>query len=282
MHDAEHRLDSPERPGRCQAPAVIALFSGQYEEAAEHAQRWVALARAADDDEQIALSLIMLAAVHLYRGELDPGMSTAEEAVEAARRLGAPGLLSNALGVLGGILDQRDHAGDPEQGDPLRAWGPRALAVLDEAAEFATLVGNQQMMNAVLFQTALNRRRRGEHDAALHAALDAAERAHDIGNPLGTALALLVVAFTLSDLSDHEPAVTLIAYVDHRLEPDALHPDGRAERAAALVATTDALGNERVAELERRGAALDEASAIDLGRRAAQSALGSPGRPALP
>jgi tetratricopeptide (TPR) repeat protein len=269
MHDAERRLDSPERPGRCQAPATLALLSGQHEEAAEHAQRWVALARAADDEEQIVQSLTMLATVQSWRGEFDVALPTSRAAVEGARKLGAPGLLSFALAVLGSILHQRDRAGDPE----------RALAMLDEAVQVATLVGNQQAMGLVLFQTAMIRRQQGEHDAALRAALDAAEGANHIGTPGPAAVALLTAACILSDLGEHEPAVTLVGYAD-RVHAIPWIGELGAGRAAARGAATETLGNERVTDLERRGAALDDTAAIKLGRQAAQHALESSRRSA--
>jgi len=269
MHDAERRLDSPPRPARCQAPATLALFSGQLEEAAEHAQRWVALARATNDDEQMVQSLTMLAGVQAFRREFDVALATSEAAVEAARQLGAPGLLSFALAILGGQLRQRDGAGDLE----------RALAVLDEAVQVATLVGNQQAMNYVVFQTAMIRRRQGDHDAALHAVVDAAEAAHHIGNPAPAAVALRIAAYILSDLGEHEPAVTLIGYADRVIRAP-LADEWAAEQAAAIAAATETLGSERVTDLERRGAALDDAAAVELGRRAARHALESSRRSA--
>jgi len=262
MSDAERRLGSPERPGRCQAPTTLALFSGQFEEAAEHAQHWVALARAAGDDEQIVQSLTILTTVQAWGGELDVALSTGEAAVEAARRLGAPGLLAFALVGHGSNLVQRDRPGDSE----------RALAVLNEALELATVVGNHQAMSAVLINTAHIRRRQGDAAAALGAALDAVEMFHHIGSPGPVAPGLLTVAQILSDLGEHEPAVMLIGYADH-VHRIPWTGELVADRTAALAAATEALGKEHLDELERRGATLDDAAAIELGRRAAQPAL---------
>ena len=258
MNDAERRLGSPERPGRCQAPTTLALFSGHFEQAAEHAQHWVALARAAADEEQIVQSLTILTTVQAWRGELDTALSTGEAAVEAARRLGAPGLLSFALVGHGSNLVQRDRAGDPE----------RARVVLDEAVELATVVGNHQAISAALMNTAFIRRQQGDHDAALRAALDAVETFHHIGSQGPVAPGLLLVAQILSDLGKHEPAVMLIGYAD-RVHEMPWTGGIDADRVAALAAATEALGEERVVELERRGASLAAAAAIELARQAA-------------
>jgi hypothetical protein len=108
----------------------------------------------------------------------------------------------------------------------------------------------------------------------LRAAFDGAEAAHRIGNPAPAAIALRVAGYILSDLGEHEPAVTLMSYADRVIRAP-LANEWAAEQAAAIAAATEALGPERVTDLQHRGAALDATAAIEVGRQAAQRVLES-------
>jgi hypothetical protein len=190
----------------------------------------------------------------------DPELAvpTLEEAVDLGRSVGAPGILSWALSVLGTVLVETDQ--------------PEALSVLAEAAKYATLVGNAHAASHALAMAASLHRGQGEHDVALRMAAEGCDEARRVGTRLGIGGALFVTATSLSDLGDHESAVMLAAY------SSAIYSGQRTSRVEAahrelLDAATDALGAERVAELDRRGTNLTDEEAATLARDATEHAL---------
>ena len=120
------------------------------------AERWVALGRAADDDYQVVQGLTILAAAQMtFDGEL--AARTAEEAVDLGRRVGTPGILSWALSVLSTFVVD---AGEPDR-----------VSIVDEAAEYAALVGNGHAVAHCLAMAALLYRDAGEPRVALEKAI---------------------------------------------------------------------------------------------------------------
>ena len=112
----------------------------------------------------------------------------------------------------------------------------------------------------------------GEHDVALRTAAAACDEARRVGTRLGIGSALFATATSLSDLGDHESAVILAACAT------AIYSGqwtGRLEAAMSALrsSATDALGGERVAELDRRGTNLTDEEAATLARDATEHAL---------
>jgi predicted ATPase/class 3 adenylate cyclase len=257
MHAAEQRLNAEPSALRLQGPTTLALFGGEIAKSIEHAERWVELARAAADDYQLVQGLTILGSAYLIE---DPELAvrTLEEAVDLGRSVGAPGILSWALSVLGTFLVETNR--------------PEALSVLTEAAEYATLVGNAHAAAHALTMAASIHGGQGEHDVALRMAATACDEARRVGTRLGIGGALFATATSLSDLGDHESAVMLAAFAT------AIYSGqwaGRVEAARRdlLGAATDALGAERVAELDRRGTNLTDEEAATLARDASEHAL---------
>jgi hypothetical protein len=257
MYAAEERLGVEPAAQRMHGPTTLALFTGAFDEATGLAERWIALGRAADDDYQVVQGLTILAATQMtFDGEL--AARTAQEAVELGRQVGAPGILSWALSVLSSLI--------------VAALDSDRVSIVDEAAEYALLVGNGHAAAHTLAMAAVLYRGLGEPRIALEKAIAAGAEARRVGSRLGLATADFAAAGALLDLGELDAGVMLIAHegtIDTR-EWGSLPGDRRGElRAAAL----DALGAERVAELELSGAQLTDDGALDLARTAAERSL---------
>ena len=99
---SEAALGLPLNPANFQAPATIALFSGDIVAAGEHARRWIAVARDAGDHYQAVQGLTI--ALGRADRRLPEALRSIEEAVVEARRLGNPSNLSWAISVFGLFL----------------------------------------------------------------------------------------------------------------------------------------------------------------------------------
>ncbi len=131
---AEAALGLAPNPANFQAPATIALFSGDLAAAAEHARRWIAVAREAGDQYETVQGLSILPATLVE--DVPAGLRVIEQAVDEARRLGNPSSLSWALTVFGLFLTEVD----PQ----------RAIDVCEEAVALGTASGNQQGVASAL------------------------------------------------------------------------------------------------------------------------------------
>jgi hypothetical protein len=257
MYAAEERLGVEPAARRMHGPTTLALFSGQFEEATALAERWVALGRAANDDYQVVQGLTILAASQMsFDGEV--ATRTAEEAVDLGRRVGTPGPLSWALSVFCSLV--------VEEGRPDR------VSIVDEAAEYAALVGNGHGAAHTLAMAALLYRDLGEPRVALEKAVASGNEARRVGSRLVVGTALFAAATALFDLGERDAAVMLAAHAG-TIDPREWFGHMGELRRELFAAARDALGVERVAELEQRGAELTDDEALDLARDAAARAL---------
>jgi hypothetical protein len=143
---------------------------------------------------------------------------------------------------------------------------------VDEAAEYTILVGNGHAAAHTLGMAAILYRGLREPRIALEKAVAAGVEARRVGSRLGLATADFAAAGALLDLGEFDAAVMLMAHAGTIDTRDWVGRPGemRAElRAAAL----EALGAERVAELEHSGAQLTDDGALDLARSATERAL---------
>ena len=131
----------------------------------------------------------------------------------------------------------------------------RASALFDEAIELGTTIGDRHAVTTSNAMKALLAARAGQWRTALRASADAAEQQSQFGDPSLMVPSYWAAAVAFVGLGHFEPAAVLIAV------SDALGPRQGPSDGMALAAETDAevregVGDERLAELRARGAAL--------------------------
>jgi predicted ATPase/class 3 adenylate cyclase len=227
------------------AAGVLAFFQNDLKRARQHAEAWLELARARNDPFELAHALILVATSLLD----DPTRAAvvAEQAVRAARQVGAAGTLLYALLTQALALTEQD----PE----------RALKSLQEAADVAASLGDRAgAASAITSQGAIALRRRDWH-AALRAYAAGVEQHLQLGQPLLVELLGLATAF--AGMGCYEPAAVIfgLAHAMHAVHPStATAPDDLVQGAENTVAA--AFDTDQLTELEARGAAMDLASAV--------------------
>jgi predicted ATPase/class 3 adenylate cyclase len=239
-----------------QSAITYALFTGDLDTAIARAEACAAAATRDGDDYQRVQALTMVAAASQQR-DLAGATATMETAVELARRVGAPGILSWGLSVLGVFLAESD----PE----------RALVVMLEAEALCRLVGNDYGAAQALAGRALAYRRLGDFEAELRANRRAWEFATAVGARLSVAIGLAGAAFALADLGDIDSAVRLLGYSGTVFHD--FWGTGEPYRAEVLASALGALGPDRVDALTREGATLSDEAAVALAERATVAVL---------
>jgi predicted ATPase/class 3 adenylate cyclase len=245
------------RPADLQAPATIAIFSGDLDTAIERAREWVALARADNDRYELVQGLTFLAAA--LQADVPSVLRAVEEAVAEARQLGNPSSLSWALTVATLFLSDAD----PEA----------AIAVFEEAVELGRAAGNEQGVAAALGALAAAYVTLGDTERALTTHVDALRHALRLGDHFSLARMLATLASVLSGLGDYESASVVTGACDaFREVPDPL-PVVLKLRAQSIAACETALGRDLVAALQARGAAMHADEAVAFAIDAAEELL---------
>jgi tetratricopeptide (TPR) repeat protein len=243
------------------AQAILGFFRGDFEEARRHAAEWVELARASGDDYELAHAHTMLAsALQITEPTLDAAIATIEEAVHVARIAGIDTTLPYALPNLATWLPYEESE--------------RALALLDEATEISTRIGDRWGVANATHQKGHIAARHGEWRTTLRAIADAADQNLQLGALANVGLCHLAgVAFW--ELGLFEPAAVLIGKSDAMTEQRP--PDWILEmKAATDAALRETLGQEQTLMLAARGAALDITDAVAYLRGEADRALAAP------
>ena len=232
--------------------ATLTFFQGNVEQARHHAQEWVGLARASGDAYELAHALVMLGtALRSTEETLDAATATLDEAVRVARAAGIDTALTFGLVHLAVCLPLEESQ--------------RALALLDEAIEVATRIGDRQGVSSAIWFRALLAARRGDWRTALRAGADAAEQKLELGDLLPANGCLHAAGIALCALGSCEPTAVLFGRADastaERLRIDWI------DWIVELLAATDAalletLGEQQVATLAEQGAALETADAV--------------------
>jgi predicted ATPase/class 3 adenylate cyclase len=227
------------------AAGTVAQFQGDADLARQHGQAWVELAQAQNDLYELAHALILLGSA-LVADDPARAAAVADQAVQAARQVGAASTLLYALLVQGFAQAEPD----PE----------RALRSFREAAEVAASVGDRYgEAVAIANQGAIALGRR-DWQTALRAYAAAVEQHLQLGRPVAGELVGAATAF--ASIGCFEPAAVLMGLNDATFG-DNLGPvvPGDLARGVedAIVAVFD---TDRLAELRARGAALDVPSAV--------------------
>ena len=151
----------------------------------------------------------------------------------------------------------------------------RALALLDEAIEIGTRIGDRQSVSNAMGIKARIAARRGDWRTALQGAVDAAEQALEVGDHGLVSRSLSTAGVALCALGSCEPAAVLFG------KANAIQERWGPDTTLELLAATDAalletLGEQQVATLAARGAALDITDAVAYLHAEADRALAAP------
>ena len=234
---AEVALGLPPNPANFQAPATIALFSGDLAAAAERARDWIAAARDAGDRYETVQGLTILPAALV--DDVPSAIRTLEEAIDEARRLGNPSSLSWALTVFALFLMNVDPR--------------RAIDASEEAVTLGTETGNQQGVASALSALAYARARLGDHRGALPALVAAAAQQLEVGDHVTVSGTLLMVAATFTELEAHESSAIVHGAADQMNGDRGWFGPATEDRDRSIGASSAALGEARFAELRERG-----------------------------
>ena len=226
-------------------------------------EEWVALARESGDEEELAHSLVMLGTA-LTRTEETPDATIAalDEAVRVARGAGIDTALTFGLGNLAIALPLEETE--------------RALALLDEAIEVATRIGDRQASSSAISYRAALEARRGDWRAALRGGADAAEEKLELGDAVLMGWTLYWAGVALCALGSCEPAAVILGRAD-ALTLERFGPRWMVESVAAMEsALLDVLGERQLATLVAKGAALETTDAVAYLRAEADRVLAAP------
>jgi predicted ATPase/class 3 adenylate cyclase len=232
------------------AAGVLAFFQGDAKRARQHAEASLELARAGNDPFELAHALVLLATALL--DDPAPAAAVAEQAVRAARQVGAAGTLLYALLAQALALTEQD----PE----------RALNSLQEAADVAASLGDRAGAASAITNQAAIAMRRCDWPTALRAYAAGIEQHLQLGQPISTELIGVATAFAGTEC--YEPAAVIfgLAHALFAAHPStAMAPDDLVQGAEDAVSA--AFDPNKLAELKARGAAMDLASAAAYLRR---------------
>jgi predicted ATPase len=239
------------------AASVLALFQGNIDAAQQHTQTWVDLARASQDPSDLAPALTVYA-ITRYANATE-AVVIAEEAVRVARDTGIPSQLLDALFTLTPLIG-RDQ--------PVRAH-----ALLNEAADVAWKLGDQQAIATVVGHQARSAIAQKDWPTALRAATHAAEQ--HLRGGMSPALGPVVTsaAIALAHLHRVEPAAILAGHADARYPALLLDQEAQKILAATDQLILHTLGATRTAELKAHGATLTNGDAVTYLRSQRDQAL---------
>jgi predicted ATPase len=256
------RLDTAEatlgsrQAAACQGRAVVEFFRGDLDGARLHAEEWVERAREAGDRYELAHALILFGSTM----QSDPARSlaTIEEAVRIARDAGILSALSIGLTALSGQTFGSDRAIADIPPDELAD----GLALLDEAVEVGTAIGDRQAVSITMTNKAFIAAQLGEWRPALRASADAAVQHLQLGALNGLFGPLWAAAIAFVGVGHLDVAAVLIGAADAR------GPRWwRGDWSGGIMGSTEAavlegLGEAPLAALRERGGALDPAEAV--------------------
>jgi predicted ATPase len=242
--EAQERLGT-QHPVVGIASAAVAFLTGDSERAHQHVQEGIRQARASGDPFALSGALTLLGATQVA-WDLEQATATLEEAVQIARDAGLASLLADELPLLAGMLGTTH----PEE----------ALPILDEARDIGLLVGNRLAVSQVAVMHGYLAIWRGDWDAALRAACDAADQQLALGDLAMLPTACAGAAVALAHLDACEAAAVLFGASDNwAASYGADWTEELARTEAILVAT---LGEDKVSALRARGQATPAADVV--------------------
>lgn len=236
----------------------VLYYRGQPTQAADVCQRMVRSARLSGDDARLVHALYMAAVGLASDGRADEGARLAEQAMSIARRIQNPSALASASYARALMLEPLD----PD----------RSASLLEEAVDHGSTVNNRWIVAFARTELVSLAGRRGDLDGALRLAsvvIDTWYRAGDWANQW---LTMRHVAGVLAQRGDFEDAATLHGAVRVASAEMAMPIEASDRRrvGAILDRLPDALGPDRLADVESLGASMSDAQVV----RHAQDIIG--------
>jgi hypothetical protein len=148
----------------------------------------------------------------------------------------------------------------------------RELALHQESIDAATALGDHRLVATAIASREGTRAREGDWPASLRANADAAQQYRDGGNMMSCLVLLRTAAMALTAMGHFGPGAVIFGYADEQ-GPRRGSEEYMSYVISADAALLDALGEQRLAELKARGAALDLPNAIDFLRAEADRVL---------
>ena len=240
---------------------TLAHFRDDFAEARRHGEELVELARASGDPYELAGAFITYGGALHSAETLDAAVAATEESVRVARAGGIDNTLVFALSNLATWLPYEESQ--------------RALTLLDEAIEVSTRIGERLDVSYATGIKAEIAARHGDWRTALQISVEAAEQMLELGAYWYMTRPLYWAGVALCALGSYEPAAVVLG------NPNAITERWLPEWIVELGAATDAtlretLGQQQVARLAARGAALDITDAVAYVHAEADRALAAP------
>ncbi len=259
--DLRDRLDTAAcgLPERVLGNALI--YQGQHEEAIEHLERFVEVARAAERPGRLAHAMYMRSVAQTSIGDPAGGAELAEQARAVADASGSPTARSQAAYAAGLALVHVDADG--------------AVRLLEDASELAGSVGNRWMQAFALTESLWLRARRGEVETALAGYREVVGTWFRGGDWANQWLSLRHVAGLLAALGHDEEAALLSGAVEAAGATSALPfaPQDAEELRRLSRGLAARLGPTELARTQRGGALLREDAAVSLALQAIDAAV---------
>jgi predicted ATPase/DNA-binding SARP family transcriptional activator len=221
--------------------ADVALYEGDVDAALGYYAEQVMIARRDADPIRLVWTLYYVAICHAALRTPQLGLPAAEESLRVARATANPTAESMARYALGLVLKKADP--------------PRALALLDEAADLAASVRNSWWEGIALMEAAATRGVHGDPAVAARAFLDVIDQWDRVGDRTQQWLNLRYVVRLLVRIGAEQDAVTLHHYLLAAGRPSSLD----ASRAGRLL---DGPGGERFGAAAAGGASMSAAEAV--------------------
>ena len=225
--------------------ADVAMYEGDVDAALRHYEAEVAIARRGEDPIRLVWTLYYVAICQAVRRTPGLGLPAAEESMRVAESTANPTAQSSARYALGLVLKKTDP--------------PRALALLDQAADLAGSVHNFWWEGIALMEAAATRAVHGDPAVAATAFVGVLDHWDRVGDWTQQWLNLRYVVRLLVRLGADEDAVALHHCLLAAVKPSPLEADS----AARLL---DGPGGKRFTAAAVRGSGLSAAEAVALAR----------------
>ena len=228
------------------AAGVLAFFRGNLAQTRRQAGTWVELARASGDQYELSHALVLLATG--LQPDSARAIVAAEEAVRTARDAGIASALLYALQILANLLPPEDSV--------------RSYALLEEAAEVGSMLGDRQAVASVAQMKASVALGLGEWHQALRDSSNSARQYLEIGQSIYVVPPAFTASVAFAHTGRFEVAAVLLGFVEVRVGIDEAHAQILEQLNFVQTATIEALGEREVSLLRERGGALDFTEAL--------------------
>ena len=228
--------------------ALLAAFAGDLDQSRHLAEAWVDAARASGNIVRLSNAAQFLYLMNDSTGRIDDANAAYEDAVRVARDAGS-------VTDLAQLMFLRARKLPPEE------W-EQALALIDEGLELGTRIRSALLIGSGAAGKAWIAVILRDWPLALETSLDSIDRFVGTGGVTLASAGVRIAGFTFCSLGSFEVAAVLFGRVSALAAGWFEPPWSRELFVAAETAIVEALGEERVAELMARGAAMEITDAV--------------------